>query len=338
VVRTGGPSGRATYEAAPNIALVKYWGLRDPGLGLPYNSSLSMTLDRLRTRTSVVFDPELDDDEFVLNGRKLNGGAQRDVAAFLDRVRDAANSRTHARVRSDNTFPTASGLASSASGFAALAGAASGALGLKLTPRQLSALARRGSGSASRSVFGGFVEWRAGRRPDGRDCFAVPRFGPRHWGALVDLVTLVRHAPEKSVRSQDAMQRTVATSPEYGERLRRVPRRLDAIRTALRQRRADRLFPLICEECDEFRRVCETTDPPLDYLVPASHRVIETVRALNEESDSPVAAYTHDAGAHVHVFTLSPYAPHVRSALARVSGVERIFPLRAGPGLRRIVG
>src|SRR5580692_4857809 len=147
MVRAGGESG---FEAAPNIALVKYWGVRDEALGLPYNSSLSVTLDHLRTRTSVRFDARLREDRFVLGGQEQSGGPLRSVAEFLDEVR---------------------GIASSASGFAALAGAASLAAGLRLSPAALSRLARLGSGSACRSLFGGFVEWRAGTRPDGQDCF-----------------------------------------------------------------------------------------------------------------------------------------------------------------------
>ncbi len=122
-MRRGGP-GRATFEAAPNIALVKYWGLRDVERALPSNSSLSFTVDRLRTRTTVVFDRMLPQDRLILNGREDNGSAREDVARFLDRVRERAGLHAHALVRSTNNFPTASGLASSASGFAALAGAA----------------------------------------------------------------------------------------------------------------------------------------------------------------------------------------------------------------------
>jgi diphosphomevalonate decarboxylase len=134
------------------------------------------------------------------------------------------------------------------------------------------------------------------------------------------------------------MQRSVATSPEYAARLRRVPSRLARVRRALGLRRPDALFPLVCEECDEFRRVLETTDPPLDYLVPASRAVMDAVRDLNDRAGRPVAAYTHDAGAHMHVFTLARDAPRVRSALTDIPGVERLLLLRAGAGLRRIAG
>ncbi len=321
-----------TYDAPPNIALVKYWGVRDRALALPYNSSISVTLDRLRSRTTVAFDPEAEEDSVELNGAPARGGARDGVVRMLDRVRDLAGLTDRASVVSANNFPTASGLASSASGFAALAGAATVAAGLTLSPRALSQLARFGSGSAARSVFGGFVEWQAGRRADGRDCFARPIRGPDHWPELVDLVVLVREAPVKEVRSQDAMQATVRTSPYFADRQRELPRRIGRIRAAIVARDAAELFPRIMEECDSFRRACETTDPPLDYLTTTSRAILEEVRALNRGAGRPLAGYTHDAGAHVHVFVLARDLPRVRRALAPLAGVERTLVVRPGPG------
>jgi diphosphomevalonate decarboxylase len=329
-------SGSAGYEASPNIALVKYWGMRDERLTLPNNSSLSMTVGRLRTRTWVRFDPSLPSDQFWLNNRPAAVGPLQGTVDFLNIVREEADLRTFAEVRSHNNFPTASGLASSASGFAALAGAASRAAGLRLSPRELSRLARRGSGSASRSIFGGFVEWQAGHRPDGQDCYARPVFPPDHWPALRDLVVMIADAPEKGVRSARAMQDTVRTSLAYAERLRTVPRRLVAIRNALRTRSADRFFELVIEECDDFRHVCETTVPSLDYLTSASRAVLAAVLDLNRTAGHPIAGYTHDAGAHVHVFTLEEYAPTVRRRLQKIPGVAATRLFTPGPAAREI--
>jgi diphosphomevalonate decarboxylase len=331
------PSRRsAGYEAAPNIALVKYWGMRDDRLTLPNNSSLSMTVSRLRTRTWVRFDPSLPSDAFWLNGRPAAAGPLKGAVDFLDLVREEAGLSHFAEIRSHNNFPTASGLASSASGFAALAGASSAAAGLHLSPRELSRLARRGSGSASRSIFGGFVEWQAGRRTDGRDSYARPLFPSDHWPELRDVVVIVADAPEKSIRSAQAMQETERTSPFYAERLRTVPRRLAAIRSALRNRSADRFFQLVIEECDDFRRVCETTVPSLDYLTLASRTVLAAVRELNRSAGHPVAGYTHDAGAHVHVFTFREYLPTVRRRLRETPGVADVRVLSPGPAARPI--
>jgi diphosphomevalonate decarboxylase len=332
------PRPSVTYEAPPNIALVKYWGVRDRALALPYNSSFSVTLDQLRSRTTVRFDPELGSDRVILNGKPAAAGPRDGVVRFLDRVRAMAETSDRAEVRSANNFPTASGLASSASGFAALAGAATRAAGLSLSERELSRLARFGSGSACRSVFGGFVEWRAGRRADGRDCYARSVFGPRHWPELVDLVLLVRGAPVKEVRSADAMQSTVRTSDYFPLRQNEVPLRLRRIRAAIGARRADRLFPEVMEECDSFRRACETTDPPLDYLTSTSRAILAEVREANRRAGTPIAGYTHDAGAHVHVFTLTKHLARLRAQLRRVDGVERTLVVRPGPGGRATRG
>ncbi|MFY9716425.1 MAG: diphosphomevalonate decarboxylase [Thermoplasmata archaeon] len=326
------PVRSATYEAPPNIALVKYWGVRDPALGLPFNSSLSVTLDRLRSRTSVRFEEALSDDEVVLNGSDAGTKETRAVIDLLDRVRARAGLAWHARVRSENNFPTASGLASSASGFAALAGAASAAAGLVLSDRALSQLARFGSGSASRSIFGGFVEWQAGRRADGRDCFARELFPPGHWPELVDVVAMIEDAPRKEVRSSVAMQTSVRTSPEYSRRLAEIPARIVRMRRAIRDRDSSALFPLVMEECDSFRTVCETTRPSLDYLTGASRAVLAEIRELNRAAGRPVAAYTHDAGAHVHVFTLRRHVRTVRARLDGTPGVGSTMLVRPGPG------
>ncbi len=326
----------AGYEAAPNIALVKYWGMRDERLVLPNNSSLSMTVSRLRTRTWVRFDPSLPSDRLWLNDRPAEPGPLQGVVDFLNLVREEAGISLFAEVRSLNNFPTASGLASSASGFAALAGAASAAAGLHLSPRELSRLARRGSGSASRSIFGGFVEWQAGHRTDGQDSYARPVLSPDHWPDLRDVVVLVADAPEKSVRSARAMQDTVRTSPYYAERLRTVPGRLAAIRSALRTRSSDRFLDLLIEECDDFRRVCETTVPSLDYLTTTSRAVLAAVLDLNREARHPIAGYTHDAGAHVHVFTFHRHVPIVRARLQRIPGVADTRVLSPGPAARPI--
>ncbi len=330
--------GSATFEAPPNIALVKYWGVRDAERVLPYNSSVSVTLDRMRSRTRVRFDRSLRDDRVVLNAAEATGAPRSAVVRMLDRVRERAGLDARATVRSDNNFPTASGLASSASGFAALAGAASAAAGLALSPRELSRLARLGSGSASRSIFGGFVLWRAGSRSDGRDCYARSLYDERHWPALVDVVALVGNAPVKEVRSAEAMQATVRTSPDYPGRLEALPGRIERIVRAIGARDEERLFPLVMEECDSFRDVCETTRPPLDYLTAGSRAVLAEVRALNRAAGRPIAAYTHDAGAHVHVFTLERHRALVRRRLAKVPGVLRTSVVRPGPGARRVDG
>jgi diphosphomevalonate decarboxylase len=152
----------------------------------------------------------------------------------------------------------------------------------------------------------------------------------------VDEVVLVEGAPVKEVRSEVAMQSTVRSSPEYPRRLAEIPRRLARMRRAIGARDAEALFPLVMEECDSFREVCETTRPSLDYLTATSRAVLAEVRAANRDAGRPVAAYTHDAGAHVHVFTLDRHAPAVRRRLRRLPGVRDVIRVRPGPGARRV--
>ena len=326
------PHAVAAAEAPPNIALIKYWGMRDPELGLPYNSSLSVTLDRFHSRTEVGFDRALATDRFILNRRLQDGAPYDAVVDLLDRIRVAAGQRHRAEVRSSNNFPTASGLASSASGFAALALAGTAAAGLDWTPERVSQLARYGSGSACRSLFGGFVEWQAGTKEDGSDCLARPRFKEGHWPELVDFVTLLHDAPTKPIRSAVAMQQSVRTAPGFTARVAEVPDRLKGMLAAIRDRDAPRLFALIIEECDSFRLVCETTDPSYDYLTRTSREILDVVRRLNRDAGEPIVGYTHDAGAHLHLFTLTKHEAALRGALRSQRGLRQRLVLRPGPG------
>ena len=154
----------ASAIAHPNIALIKYWGDTDPDLHIPVNGSISLNLKELFTRTIVTFDPKLNQDQFKLNGKQTDGAGLKRVSAFLKRVRQMAGINRFAFVESYNNFPTATGIASSASGFAALSLAASNAAGLDLDEKTLSRLARTGSGSACRSIPAGFVEWQVGEQ------------------------------------------------------------------------------------------------------------------------------------------------------------------------------
>ncbi len=201
-----------TAVAGTNIALVKYWGKRDVALNLPATGSLSLTLDRLGTRTTVAFD-DGDRDRLILDGAPADDAAAARVSAFLDRVRGRAEIARRALVTTDNSVPTAAGLASSASGFAALALAATRAAGLDLPPAELSALARVGSGSAARSIFGGFVEMARGERADGSDAIARPLAEGNGWD--LRLVAAITAAGSKAIGSTAAMAHTARTSPYH---------------------------------------------------------------------------------------------------------------------------
>jgi diphosphomevalonate decarboxylase len=237
---------KASAAAHPNIAFIKYWGDRNAALHLPANGSISMNLAGLETRTSVEFDPALTADEFVWQGESRTGPAAERVSAHLDLFRKQAGVRWKARVETVNNFPAGAGIASSASAFAALTLAAAAALGLKLTDRQLSALARRGSGSACRSVPAGFSEWRMGTG-NGDSC-ASSIAPPEHW-ALVDWIAIVA-AGEKKTPSVEG-HKLARTSPLQSARVTDTPRRLALCRRALRARD----FVLLAEILEEDARL-----------------------------------------------------------------------------------
>jgi diphosphomevalonate decarboxylase len=223
---------QATAVAHPNIALVKYWGKRDVERNIPAVGSLSITHDGLTTTTTVRFDPELERDKFFLGGRETSRMTDR-VVACLDRIRRHAGAGSHAVVESDNDFPTAAGLASSASGFAALVVAANAALGAGLDPSQLADLARQASGSAARSLFGGFVELEL--TPEGPYPTEIRQLlEPSAWPLSVQVA--VTDPGPKAVGSTEGMLTTERTSPYYSAWVESSPADLLEARAAVDRR------------------------------------------------------------------------------------------------------
>jgi len=316
-----------TARACANIALVKYWGKRDARLNLPAAGSLSLTLAGLVTTTQVAFDAGLADDELVLDGKPAGAAELARTRAFLDLVRAAAGIATRARVISRNEFPTASGLASSASGYAALAVAAAGAAGLALDPRALSILARQGSGSAARSLFGGFVRMHAGRADDGSDGFAEPVASP-----LLDrvrmVIAIVGGGAPKSHGSRDAMDHTAQTSPLYRAWLELVPRDLAAAEAALATGDLTALGELAEGNALAMHASAIAARPAVIYWQPATLAALAEVRALRAAGHAAWA--TMDAGPHVKVLTSVDDAATVAGAMRSVPGVTEVSISAAG--------
>ncbi|HUJ58755.1 MAG TPA: diphosphomevalonate decarboxylase [Kofleriaceae bacterium] len=320
-------------RACANIALVKYWGKRDSALNLPAAGSLSVTLAALVTETTVEFDRALGRDEVSLipNAPGARPFADTDprVSAFLDVVRARAGISAFARVHSLNRFPTASGLASSASGFAALALAASRAAGLALSPRELSVLARRGSGSAARSVFGGFVRMHAGTRVDGSDAFAEPIASPLA-ARLRVVIAIVGGGAHKPFGSRDAMAHTAETSPLYRDWLALVPRDLAAAEAALATGDLAALGAIAEGNALAMHATAIAARPAIVYWQPPTLALLAAVRALR---DAGRAAYaTIDAGPHVKVVTSAEDAAPVAAALRAIDGVTAVAVSELGPG------
>jgi len=318
----------ATAVAGTNIALVKYWGKRDAALNLPAAGSLSLTLEGLGTRTTVRFSDDLDADRLVLAGTPADPRATARVSAFLDRVRARASARARAEVVTANDMPTASGLASSASGFAALAVAATRAAGLALSPAELSELARLGSGSAARSIFGGLVEMARGERADGRDAVAAPVAGG-DWPDL-RLVVAVTSEGAKSVGSTEAMERTARTSPYYAAWLASVPGDLADARAAIAARDLPRLGAVAERSALRMHASALAADPGILYWNAATVAAMETVKALRARGCA--AFFTIDAGPHVKVLCAYADAATVDQALLRTPGVLRTVVASPGRG------
>lgn len=313
----------ATARAHPNIAFIKYWGNRDEALRLPANSSLSMNLDALHTTTKVRFDANFVNDQVILNGAEANPQQSARVSHFLDLVRKMVGKDQFARVESENNFPSGVGIASSSSAFAVLALAASSAAGLSLDEQTLSRLARRGSGSASRSVPGGFVEWRAADKDE--DSYAFSIAPADHW-ELTDCIAIVSEQ-HKSVGSTEG-HRLAATSPLQDARVQSADGRLDLCRSAVMERDFEALAQVVELDCHLMHAVMMTSQPALHYWLPASLTVMQAVREWRSEG-LPVC-YTLDAGPNVHVLCQADVADKVEGLLQKIEGVIRV--LLSAPG------
>ena len=317
------PSQTAAALAHPNIAFIKYWGDLDSRLRIPSNGSLSMNLAGLETRTQVTFDPRQPADQLTLNGAPVAGPALARVTALLARVREMAGLRAAAAVTSANNFPTGAGIASSASAFAALSLAASAAASLRLTEPELSRLARTGSGSAARSIPGGYVEWQAGSHH--LDSYASPIAPASHW-ALADCVAVVSavHKPTGSTEGHSLAE----TSPLQAARVGSAPARLETCRAAILARDFEAFAQVVELDCNLMHAVMLTSNPMLVYWQPATLEVIHAVQAWRA-AGLPVC-YTIDAGPNVHVVCPAEEAAAVAGKLQALPGVQRV--LTAGPG------
>lgn len=302
----------AVAVAHPNIALSKYWGKRGGEGNVPAVPSLSVTLDGLVTRTRVTFDPALSSDLLVLNGAAADSTR---ATQLLDRVRELAKIDTRARVESTNDFPTASGLASSASGFAALALAAVRAAGLDLPQERVAELARRTSASAARSIFGGFVEL------DGESVRVVAP------GSALDLRVLVcvTQEGEKAISSTEAMKRTAAESPYYAAWLEEAPKIHREIVAALGRGDFDAVGALAQRSALAMHACAMAAG--IVFFKDATLAALAEVRALG-------AYATMDAGPHVKCLVRGKDAEAARARLEKVSGVLRVIVARPGDGAR----
>jgi diphosphomevalonate decarboxylase len=307
--------------ACSNIALAKYWGKASVAENLPATPSLSLTLAGLRTITEVEIDPALGRDHAQLDGVELTGRPLERVVQLLDRLRARAGTSRFARVVSRNDFPTAAGLASSASGFAALALAGARALGLDLSLEALSDVARASSASAARSLFGGFAALPAGGR-------TAERVAPGDHFPLSMVVTLTAKGP-KAIGSTQGMQHTATTSPYYAPWVSHSPVLFDEVRRGVLERDFERLGTAMEQSALMMHASMLAASPAVIYLTPTTLAVMAAVRELRARGTP--AFYTMDAGPHVKVLTLPEHAARVTACVEGVPGVERTIVTGAGP-------
>ena len=318
--------------AHANIALVKYWGKRNASLNIPAVGSISVTLKDLFTITSVEFRKELEKDILILNGKRAKTGQEKRVSKFLDLFREEAGIKTFADVVSENNFPMGAGLASSASGFGALVVAASQAANLQHSPAELSELARRGSGSAARSIFGGFVEMKTGKKADGSDARAVPLHNENHWP--LEMVIFITSEAKKTTGSTDGMNHTAKTSPYYKAWIDSSGSDLSAVRSAIEQKDFEQLGQITEFSCLKMHGLSMAANPGLLYWNSLTVTLIHEIRRLRKKGIP--AYFTIDAGPQIKVICPPGYAQKIKKELRHIDGVKKVLATSLGSAARVI--
>lgn len=313
-------------RAHTNIALIKYWGKENEEWIIPKNNSLSLTLDAFYTDTKVTFDKNLKEDELILDGIKQDSSAISKVRRILDEVRAQTNGPLKARVESRNHVPTAAGLASSASGLAALAGAASYSAGLSLSDKELSKLARIGSGSASRSIYGGFAEWIKGHNHD--SSFAVP-VDDADWD--IGMLFIIVNDAVKEVSSRDGMKRTVETSPFYDGWLNSLDTDLSEMKSAISDRNIEKVGSIAERNALKMHATTLGANPPFTYWTAESMTAMNAVRDLRKMGYT--AYFTMDAGPNVKLICKQSQLSELKKHLNERFDEDQLIEARPGPGL-----
>jgi len=314
-----------TAIAHPNIALIKYWGNRDEQFHIPTSGSISINLDELFTKTTITFSKDYSQDRLFFNGSPTTGEFLQRTSRFLNLIRRLAKIDYCAEIHSTNNFPTGAGIASSASAFAALSLAASQALHLHLNQKELSRLARLGSGSACRSIPPGFVEWLPGNSDE--DSYAISIAPPSHWN-LVDCIAVFSREP-KRISSLEG-HRLANTSPFQNARIQDTSRRLSICREAIHDKDFDSLANIVEQDSTMMHAVMMTSTPPIFYWEPPSLHLMKLIPGWRK-SGLPVC-YTLDAGPNVHIITTSEYLERVQNQIRQIHGIQEIITAKVGGG------
>lgn len=320
---------KATAISPANIAFIKFWGKKDPKINLPFNNSISMNLSHCLTTTTVEFSNRFRKDRVFIDGKEVFGGKMERVIGILDFIRKKAKIDLRAKVVSKNNFPADAGIASSASAFSALALAASKVTGLSLSKRELSILARLGSGSACRSIVDGFAEWRRGK--DNQTSYAVQLASPGHWG-LRDIVAVV--AKEKKKASSTEGHSLALTSPYFKTRLKELKTRTKNLRKALLKKQFKKFGQLLEEETISLHLIAMSSKPPIFYW---NEGTIEIINALQKWREKGLFAYfTIDAGPNVHVICQKKDESRISRKLKKLKSVLFTIVNKPAKGVKLI--
>ncbi|MEM3791355.1 MAG: diphosphomevalonate decarboxylase [Candidatus Micrarchaeaceae archaeon] len=306
-----------TAVSHANIAFVKYWGRKDSKINLPYNTSVSMTLDdKVATTTSLAIGEEIKKDLLFINSKPVDFSSNEKskyIKRCIDYMRELAKADVHFIISSYNNFPTGAGLASSASGSSALVYLLNKALGLGLDEKEISRITRTISGSGCRSIYGGFVKWSVG---DENTSYATQIRGDDHWKELVDMIVILSE-DEKKVSSSEGHDHVVSTSELFKERPNIAERHAMLAERAIIEKDFDTLAEVIMRDSNSMHAINQDAYPPINYLNSASIEIIRRVHELNKGKLK--AAYTFDAGPSPHIITLEEHVDEVKEIL---NGIE----------------
>ena len=308
---------KSTARAHSNIAFIKYWGRKNEELRLPTNGSISMNLSNLHTTTTVEFQENLEADLVEIDYKMDTIEIER-VSNHLDRIRKIAGISTHARVQSINSFPSGTGLSSSASGFAALTMAGAQAAGLMLSEKELTILARQGSGSASRSIPNGFVEWKDAETSE--NSYSYSLYPADHWD-IVDIVAVV--SKEKKDISTSLGQQRVDTSVFFQTRLAHIQEKINICKTIISKKDFTQFGKIIEMEALELHAIMLTSWPSLIYWLPQSISLMKQVKKWREEGLE--VYFTVNTGQDVHILCKKKDEERVISKLATLENIVKII-------------
>ena len=320
-----------TYRAYTNIALIKYWGKRNKELFLPVTSSLSLTLDQFYTETTLEWNTQSNEDTFTLDGQIQDINAIEKVSRFINMFRDLSGIHRPVHVNSTNHVPTAAGLASSASAFAALASACNDLFETNLSNKELSTYARRGSGSATRSLFGGFTVWHKGIGNESDSSFAE-MLDEADWD--IGMLVVMINKEQKKISSRVGMEHTIETSPFYKLWPETVAEDLEAIIPAIENKDFPTIGQIAEHNAMKMHATIIAADPSMTYWEPESLTAMNIVRDLREAGIP--CYFTMDAGPNVKVLCRLSQAEEIKKAFEKHFSSDRLVITGPGKGPHKI--